>query len=507
MPKKACCCKQPPPPSAESCCRPIYNGCLDKTYVFTVRFTARYPCMGLFYEDAFYQCNSSSRSFSIPGNPETYEIVVRHTISKTPKLYDDIYSVPGLNIRQPVPTNPPPPSWCPGYYGVAERPWPCYGSNFDPTDPSTWNNIKTFPPNPSQPFGSQCDCTGCDCFTTEPYASCNFAEDKLKPECNCNIGQRSWTYRCPNGYQFDSAYGPEFIGTPNVQCPPDGFGNPGGTPSVISAGSYPTDFWNKCYREYYLGRYSNQFTEFGPCPNPLPGGTPTCLQFCSNTGADGNVANIPDSYSIQFVPNPAYPEQMDSNYTPKLEPELLNFNYTCTALKKYYSQPARDVEGYTIQLNMAFGYRNEFNCGTESNPVYEILEFPLGLVTDPLFGISVYTGPNISTAYNRPSFEDDPMNMCVPVTTQRYNQICSSGTYNFLPLCGDSPIYWDEYRKCIFGRESWAFDAYTWYFTGDPVAQLFANNCPNLLLGVGYDANFPQCNWFRIDETIVVEEE
>jgi hypothetical protein len=443
--------------------------------------------MNGFAAEQFYDCKSSNKRFSIPGNPETYEIVVRHTINKVPKLQDTFITEVGPES------------------GVA-RNWACSGEDFDPTNPDTWKNSVEFPPEAGWPFGSECNCTGCDCYTVEPYASCNFGDDKLS-DCECSSGQKNWIYGCSNGV-FASPYGPEFLGTRGLLCS-DGFGGTS-LPTLLLAGSYPTNFWCNCYQQYYLGRYTNQFVENdfpNPCTPPYtpPPGDPNCRPGCSATGADQNIANIADSYSIQFIPNPAYPEQLDENYVPKLQPELISFEYYCSKYARYYGNwsniPRR---GYNIDMSFAFGYANEFNCGTDDEPVYERLEFPLIITEDPLFGFRYLTGPNITAAFNRPSFESDPMNMCVPLSTQRYSQDClpyySTG---YSGLCYNDTSYWDEYRQCLFGREQYAFSP---DFFNPDWANVF-QYCPDTLDTYAPTTFFNQCQWFAFENTILVEEE
>jgi len=490
MPTKTCCCVQPPPPEPLSCCRPIYNRCLNKTYVFSIKFTARYPCMNFFAAEQFYDCKSSNKRFSIPGNPETYEIVVRHTINKVPKISDRLFESGD------------------GVFYSANN-FGCFGEDYDPTNPNTWKNSVEFPPEAGWPFGSRCNCTGCDCYTVEPYASCNFGDDKLS-DCECSSGQKNWIYGCPNGEIFSSPYGPEFLGTPAIPRCSNGFGA-FADPTLLLAGSYPTNFWCACYEQYYLGRYSDQFVENdspNPCTPPYtpPPGDPNCRPGCSATGADQNIANIADSYSIQFIPNPAYPEQLDENYLPKLQPELISFQYHCSKTARYYGNwteiPRR---GYNIDIKLALGYSNEFNCGTDEEPVYETLEFPLTIFTDPFTGIQYFFGgPTITAAFNRPSFESDPMNMCVPLSTQRYSQDCLPYYSTGYPgLCYNDTSYWDEYRQCLFGREKYVFTPD--FF--EPAWQNVIQYCPDTLNTEAPTTFFNQCQWFAFENTILVEEE
>jgi hypothetical protein len=432
MPKKACCCTQPAP-EENSCCRPIYQGCVGKKYTFEVLFKAKYPCLqGSWgnWTDQLYECiSNNSIKHSIPGNTETFILTIEYKIKKPGNVY---YS-PTLAA-----------SSYPARFNQCGRLWSCYGPNFNPNNPDTWR-IPTYTVPPGG-FGNVYSCPDCYCFNNPDYSICNFGNDKLKEACTCTDGSVNWVYYCPSIFQSRSSAVPNNIDP----CGYDPFSGQPRPFQLITEGSFPTDFWGNCYSFWRLQKPDIDFQPTNQSP-PNSG----CYAGCTFKLGEVDISNIPNSYSFQFIPDPAIPEQNLANYTPKLQPDLLNFTVRCEWGQQFDPDYSR---GYNIQLELGIGYKASFNCG---NNVFEIIDIPFKQIDD---FIGVYNdGIYVKQNYRRSSLTNDPMNSCVPETKYDYpytSSNCINSVYpvsNPLNRCYDpqtnSPatLYKDEWSNCLWG--------------------------------------------------------
>lgn len=394
MPRKNCCCNIVPP-VVGSCCRPIYNGCIGKTYEFSFQFSVKYPCTKSNGSPMIYKCdNNNSITYDIPGNFETYEITCLYTIERPAELRGSPACISTDTCGS----------------------WACQGSGFDPNSPSTWKqceNLPTFPPVYTIP------CTKCDCYTSLNYSYCNFNADKLKTSCNCKTGLIPWIWDC--GYiPYESYY--TNVTTP---CGTDGFGNPRPFTVIQEGNEKLLDLWSACYRFYEIKQNDFGFTNFGDCGCTFDPGS----------------KNLLDSYNVQFIPNPSIPEQNNPNYQPRIIIDLINFEFQCTqdggGAFNNFPPP-----GYDISFSLGIGYIQDFKCGgTTNNPVIEQLYIPFQICNDTIFGGSYYDGLYIEGRFNRSSFTTDPFDLCIPPSTTSFVKNNSGGR------CTSEIFYSDSYTN------------------------------------------------------------
>tara|TARA_R110000868_G_scaffold4094_1_gene24949 strand:+ start:254 stop:1627 length:1374 start_codon:yes stop_codon:yes gene_type:complete len=456
MPRKNCCCNIVPP-VVGSCCRPIYNGCIGKTYEFSFQFSVKYPCTKSNGSPMIYKCdNNDSITYDIPGNFETYEITCLYTIERPAELR-----------ASPACFTPP------SLPSISCGSWACQGSGFDPKSPSTWRRCE------NDGFGNYTiPCTRCDCYTSSNYSYCNFDTDKLKTSCNCNTGFIPFLYRCTLDGSIESA----IDGSNPTPCGTDGFGNPRPFTLIQEGNEELLDLWSACYRFYEIKQNDFGFTNFG----------------CGCTFEPGS-KNLLDSYNVQFIPNPSIPEQSNPNYQPRIIIDLINFEFQCTADG---GGPFNNFPppGYDISFSLGIGYRQDFNCGgTTNNPVIETLYIPFKICED-FFGGVYYDGLYIEGRFNRSSFTTDPFDLCIPPSTTTFVKNNSGGR------CTSEIFYSDSYTQ--------------WYENSSigSAGILYRNdtgivNCPVLMGDVcdtgAWDSSIPDsvyCNFLRFTNKILVSE-
>ena len=223
--------------------------------------------------------------------------------------------------------------------------------------------------------------------------------------------------------------------------------------------------FGQCYQGYILKEPSTGFNQ-GPFG-------------CNFSIGESNMVNIADSYSIQFIPDPNIPEQNEENYKPRLQPELLTFKYQCTAAffgcsefppcqgQFIFGEPFFQTvdlsapvnygayNGYSILIEMGFGYEHEFICGDNNGiPITQVLSIPFFIGEDSYFGLPYYDGVYVKQTFQRRSLTNDPMDMCVPLSTQIYPYEPNSC---FLSCQSSEQKYKDEYTNCNMGFPSAAF--------------------------------------------------
>lgn len=284
----------------------------------------------------------------------------------------------------------------------------------DPIQPDDPNSLDCGFCHNGSPNCTQFPTNPCNCLTDATYSKCNFGASELLSDC-----QGNGTALCLN-----------------------------------------TD-WGQCYQGYSLKNSNTSYQQIG--------------SGCTFTHGESNIANIANSYSIQFIPDPNIPEQNLSSYVPRLQPELLTFRYNCTApfwpstggpgcnptlifneQDYFYSNTpvvfSPYFNGYSILIEMGFGYDHEFICGYDAGiPIIERLSIPFQITVDDFIGDTFYDGLHIVQVFNRQSLTTDPMNMCVPQSTKIYpisSNDCASGR------CTEEINYRDDYTNCVFGRES-----------------------------------------------------
>ena len=447
MPRKACCCNVVPPETG-SCCRPIYNGCIGKEYEFSFQFSAKYPCMNLNGNPATFECQNNSVLLNIPGNFETYEITCRYTIEKPAELRASPACIgPGNSNLTSNCGN-----------------WGCQGSGFNPIVPSTWKYCSNL----------IFSCLKCNCYTNSNYSYCNFDAGKLKTSCNCDTGFIPFIYNCTTSGINVS----EIDGTNPAPCGEDGFGNIRPFTLIQTGNSKLLDLWSACYRFYELKQNDFGFSNFGPCGCTFEPGS----------------KNLLDSYTVQFIPDPNIPEQLNPNYEPKLRIDLINFSFQCSVdgTIEYSSLP-----GYNINFSLGIGYRANFNCGTTNNPVIEFLDIPFQICEDSFFGGIYYDGLYIQGQYNRESFTTDPFDLCIPPSTTTYIKDNSGGR------CTQEILYKDSYTgesTGLIGKNGIPSNDF-----GTIVPQpLMAGSCQ-----YSFDPSLPDslyCDYLRFSNKILVSE-
>jgi hypothetical protein len=447
MPKKACCCRQPAP-EENSCCRPIYQGCVGKKYTFEVLFKAKYPCFknnpnGTFSE-AQYKCSNNGSLHSIPGNAETFILTIEYEIARPAEIY------PASGTDGEIP-------FCGLNYG-------CYQDRKYPDYPDSWQG-RTFIVPGDGTFGNMdttYPCLGCDCYTDPIYSVCNFGENDLNSACTCYSGFTYWLYNCLSPFGSNPVVGVAPLPRPRDPgediCGKDPFSGIPYITVLAREGSASTKLWNQCYSYWKLQKAPTDFEQIYQDP---PGSG--CYAGCTFTLADGNISNIPQSYSFQFIPDPGIPEQNTANYEPRLQPDLLNFTVTCNKGPLSYNYYGK-YTGYNIQLELGIGYKASFNCG---NNTTEILDIPFQQVFNPddfinaLYSDGIFVIQN----YRRSSLTNDPMNSCVPKTSYNYpypGSSCINGVipYSSSNIIGRCPnprtgvseiLYKDEWTNCLYG--------------------------------------------------------
>lgn len=443
---KKACCCQKPPQGTRSCCRPIYQGCVGNEYAFSLEFTASMPC----YKREPV-AGLEDAEYTCQSNP-----AITHNITGSPETFLlTVYHT----IQEPVAL------WDVAYYSYVDQPWlgsgtnyGCAGSGFDPNDPSTYHEARV---------GSECDtfggldcysCLDCECQKNPLYSYCNFDESQLRP--NCDLVP-------PNGLSF---------------------------------------LWNTCYKAYHLQKITRDFTSVDQYPPQYP----SCYTGCTFTPPDRNIRNLPDSFTFQFVPNPDYPEQMEEDYVPKLQPDLEYFYYNCRGKDQVIADPSRPLDGsldytsYRIQLSITIGYEKTFNCSLDTeNPVYETLSLPF-FYYETFFGFgTAFQGMRIEGTYDRNTLEDDPMDMCVPPST--YTEPHTSCPNLLSNPCLDPGIqyYKDDYTICALpdgsAVGSVGDENFQWFpEPGDPI-YTYDQYCPEPTFGV-YN-----CRHFQVPANITTE--
>lgn len=447
MPRKNCCCNIVPPIPG-SCCRPIYNGCVGKTYEFSFRFSAKYPCMKSNGSPAIYECqNNSSITYDIPGNFETYEIVCQYTIDNPA----EINTGPSCFTRSVTVSS----ATCnDGNFG-------CQGPDFDPNNPTTWKFC-------DDPISL---CPRCACRTNEQYSYCNFDEDKLRTSCGCDTGLIPWIWSCGASSTATTSW---IYNLPDP-CGTDGFGNPRPFTVVQEGNDKLINVWNGCYTNYRLKGRDTLFTD----------------SLCGCTFEPGN-RNLLDSYTVQFIPDPSIPEQSSSTYQPKIIIDLINFNFECNSSQNV------QFPGYNINFSLGIGYRQDFKCGgTTNNPVTETFYIPFQICEDSFFGGIYYDGLYVEGNYTRDSFTTDPFDLCIPPSTTTHIKNNSGGR------CTQEILYKDSYTGDSYGlignNGSPAND-----FSTIVPTPLMADVCFSTFDGSEPDSKY--CNYLRFTNKILVSE-
>lgn len=499
MPKKACCCT-PAPPEENSCCRPIYQGCVGKKYTFEVIFKAKYPCFknnpnGTFSE-AQYRCLNNGSLHSIPGNAETFILTIEYEIAKPADIFtsgndDGEIRFCGLN------------------YG-------CYQDRKYPDYPDSWQ-VKTYTVPGDGTFGNMdtiYPCIGCDCYTDPEYSICNFGENDLNAACTCYSGFTYWLYDCLSPYDANQVIRTVPLPRPRDPgediCGKDPFSGIPNPTVLVREGSASTKLWNQCYSYWRLRKASKEFE-----PNTeYPPGT-GCYSGCTFKFGDDDISNIPQSYSFQFIPDPNILEQNNPNYEPRLQPDLLNFTVKCNKGPLGFYNEYNRYTGYNIDLELGIGYKASFNCG---NNIIEILDIPFQRIFSPddfinaLYNDGIYVKQN----YRRSSLTNDPMNSCVPKTSYNYPYTVSSCINGVLPrtsnnIIGRCPdpqtgiseiLYKDEWNNCLYGPPipvtgSEEFGLFT--FGGDVKMQ---KSCDSGFIEVDWSNH---CEYFNLTDDIIVD--
>jgi len=306
MPKKRCCCDvEPEPEDYGNCCRPIASHCVGKSYRFTYKFKAKYPCLTVFYDDVRYRCPNGV-SVDVLGEPEEWVLNIEYTINNTAKVR--------------------------GRYGPKQDGFGVSQSRLNWVDPT----------GSSCPFGISDAKEG-------PYADCRSDVDLT---------------RC---YPFGRNTGA-------IPWPP-----------VNSLGIR----FNGCYDSYSI-------------KDPY--------ETCQTNGIT-NLINV-SSYSFQFVPSTI---QQQTNYQPKLTPNLLKFELACQNFPNFL--PTLQDGGYDINLDIGIGLNRIANCG-------QGVDIPIVITysetIDDFFGQPVFNGIYITSKFNREIIGADRMDICLPKTTKLY---------------------------------------------------------------------------------------
>lgn len=371
----SCCCNRFPNPTT-SCCRPIYSGCVGKTYEFKFRVSVRMICpnfplvytgSGVPSKKYICQNNPNIQHDIMNNNLETFEFKIYYTITQPV----DIAGLQTYLFPSEIPGSGQ------GYsnqsfynsgacIGIPPT-TPCYN-----TPPSYGCSLST--PYYAQeciniPYGTLQPC----CSYNGPYTTCSFTEGYLRPDCG----------DCVTPYP---------INTP------------------------VTDPWSACYSNYILKSVQPQYEEVGM----------GCKRIAGNANLVHNTTPI-----ITFIPNPNYPEQLDPDYIPKIEPKVIEFNFLCKGDHKYdenldINNITEANSRYYARAILGFGYINTFNCGVDANNeiVNETLDLPYFTIInhgdsfEQPFPWSYGNGLTLQLSYTRFSLNTDPMNSCIPVSSQ-----------------------------------------------------------------------------------------
>lgn len=453
----SCCCNDFPSPQT-SCCRPIYSGCVGKTYEFKFRVSVKMYCpnfppfhLGSNIVSGKYTCqNDPSIQHNIMNNNmETFEFTIRHTID----FPTDTAGLQNYLIPSPIP-----------------------GSGIPFYD--------TFPyggcPNPiSNPCGYGPQAVGCSEYLGPPRGAQDclpvvwtnlmypFPEDACcgvrGPFTKCTFGQSELRSSCGDCYPTQS--------------------NP--------------DMWGGCYSNYILKSIEPTYVSIGPYPTPGNFGQ---SMRCERTGGNSNLLHnkIP---TITFIPNPSYPEQLDPNYEPKIVPIVRQFNFLCKG-DHIYRPPNNATPNignrYYAIAELGFGYQSKFNCGTntDNETIIETLNLPYFIHVhdeDFLPSTTYSNGLSLTLAYTRFSLDSDPMNSCIPTSSQNHiltDSISSDGTaVNISILDIQKPeIYADEYSlRSVYYRGNAKDGIYEYNFFGATVIESWAPGSGSLgLNGPGW---------------------
>lgn len=502
MPRKSCCCNTQPPPEG-SCCRPIYNGCVGRRYSFTTKVKVKYPCWKNFqFVQNTYECLNGVAEYPIQDNFETFELTVYYTIQRPVRQQQYIWPSPHTGSRSTNSCSCSTELWngCDG-----GRRWNCAGSNFNPMDGDTWpprdcdpNSIGLPGTLSCQPAGDGCACR------TGIYSTCNFGDNNLKTcDTYCDSGAIAWSYKCGGELRFCDTENQ--IPSP---CGSDGFGNLY-YPTDITPGEPPNNFWQGCYKGWLLE--SNSQLETDHEEYIIPFSFPPCA-CCTFNAPTSSLTEISDSYTFQFIPDPNILEQNDPDYIPKIQPNLLYFWVGCGAFGSSELDTLGGVgvnsSGYEVGMKLGFGYRAEFNCTSGQQQQgggqnIEVVDIPWKEYEDPFFGISSQ-GPTVYMRYNRGRLPNDPMNSCLPVSSQNVLRTeCPGLNTGFGPICEYGSLYIDDYNLCYFSGPIVRFRTSVYSEPFDP--ELTYNNYCNPVVDPDGSVTWPQCSHVIIDYRMDVE--
>jgi len=527
MPRKSCCCNSPPP-TGGSCCRPIYSGCVGKEYEFSVLMKIKYPCYktSTFVQKEFVCPNNPAIVYPIQNNLETFRLTVKYRITEPAyqtvpaacavqynptrrcdecdTLSDPFFCTNNCGDAEAHPITPVQSIPCGGLNPFGVYPFPVASGNLVTTPTSCLpqsflpSNYLTWPL-----FGNPI--SGCDCFNGK-YPTCDFSE--LKPCDQLNTGFLSGLYRC-EGLPGDREYLP---GQTPV-CPDDPFGNPT-TVVIIREPVEPNFFHANCYNYWRL-----QKPNFGFIPYSSGIG-------CTITNhGEVDISNVADSYTIQFIPDPNVPEQNNPNYTPKIQPKLIFFQVLCNkigafnndgfGIREEFLTPTNNNnnDNYGIFLKMGFGYRAEFCCDTNPgsgggpNPLcnnIEVVDIPFREFKNWFDGTITSQGMRVFMAYGRSSLPNDPINLCIPTSTQNVpNLSCTPQT------CDTGSAYYDDYNACYKGNPTVGFsvsDPQDPFDPPNPNLWIYNDYCDPIFNGDVISINgWPLCNHVRFDYRIDVD--
>lgn len=384
----SCCCNDFPSPRT-SCCRPIYSGCVGKTYEFKFRVSVKMYCpnfppfhLGSNIVSGKYTCKNDSTIHHdiMNNNMETFEFTIRHTIDFPTDtaglqhyLFPSFIPGSGINLNN-------------SFYETDG----CGGANSSPCM------------NYSGPPAHGCISYG------PAYALFRSSQDCLP------VVWTNWVYPLPE----DACCG--VIG-PFTKCT---FGE--GELQSNCGGCYPPEDhpWSGCYSNYILKSIEPTYVSIGPYPVFDNLGTEHIR--CERTGGNSNLLHnkVP---TITFIPNSSYPEQLDPNYEPKIIPMVRQFNFLCKGDHDYVppnSDSSYLGNRYYAIAELGFGYQSKFNCGTntDNETVIETLNLPyfIHANADPFFDATYSNGLSLFLAYTRFSLDSDPMNICIPTSSQNH---------------------------------------------------------------------------------------
>lgn len=348
----------------------------------------------------------------------------------------------------------------------------------------------------------------------------DFCEDGHNPAtCGVTVGQATLTLvrkdapenkfrRCYESYELQRP----FTGTSEYRSCPNG--NPGyeGFPSELQCrnfhNSYP-DLGQAIKNCSYDMSGTQYLPDEGRFLNFTTGATRQ-NHFELNTDAafnrayfpPTNIADIANSYTIQFIPDPAYPEQLDPDFVPSVEPIIVEFRAYCNGTQsaplntfdlnpdnpyiniyEYSGIPTSlyplKNSAHTIDIGLGFSYKKDFNCGNiegTDSPIIETAEQPFSVIKlenlyyndydfatltlEPYYRVFYHVnGPYLKCRFDRRHQQNvDTMDMCFPESTQlRPHNGCSNaltapGPYSNYVRPRKSPssetFYKDDYTNC-----------------------------------------------------------